>query len=189
MWFARAASHTSRVAAGARDWTTCPGCGLTLPDARPTTDRRLRASSACLDLYDEVVAHGLADPRLAGSHQLRVDAYTAQHVGEETPAIGIAFALIGLHLALERDFTGAQVRAAHTALAAVTESWPRFGAPADPGALTIFDLAAADARAHAAALERWARSVWEAWSHARGAVASLAERHRATIARAAAHAG
>src|SRR6266542_3189043 len=50
-------------------------------------------------------------------HQLAVDAYAAQHAsrdaGGDIPPIGVAYALVGLHLALDRGVPGLRVRAAH----------------------------------------------------------------------------
>ena len=60
-------------------------------------------------------------------HQLTVDAYAAQHapreVGVEVPPISVAYALVGLHLALDRGLSGIEVRAAHQ----------RMGNPTRPG--------------------------------------------------------
>ena len=53
-----------------------------------------------------VVGHELGRlSQLGGLHQLTVDAYGAQHAGPRVPAIGVAFGLIGLHLALDQGWT------------------------------------------------------------------------------------
>jgi hypothetical protein len=48
-------------------------------------------------------------------HQLAVDAYAAQHasreVGGDVPPISVAYALVGLYLALDRRVSGLEVRA------------------------------------------------------------------------------
>jgi hypothetical protein len=113
-----------------------------------------------------VVGHELGHLALLGGlHQLTVDAYAAQHVGPQVPAVGVAFALIGLHLALDEGWTGAAVRAAHQHLAAHPSGWPRFSAPRTPGWLTVADVAGSPSpEEHARRARSWAASVWQAWS-------------------------
>ena len=147
--------------------TTCPGCGLQLiarSDAAPVG--RQHASGECLALLGEVSAREGEHAAVLGRwHQMTVDAYGAQHVATTGPAIGPAFALIGLYLALERGFSGPQVRDAHAHLATPKRDWPRFTPPAGPWPITVADVAAApDAVAHAARVQQWGASVWEAWA-------------------------
>ncbi|MEO6578823.1 MAG: DUF5946 family protein, partial [Candidatus Limnocylindria bacterium] len=105
--------------------TTCPGCGLVLPGNDAPDRAGLNASAACRGMYDEVAAFGLSRPDLgARCHQMTVDAYAAQHVGPSTKPITIAFALIGLELALERGVSGIGVRGAHKELADRRIAWP-----------------------------------------------------------------
>ena len=109
-------------------------------------------------------------------HQLTVDAYGAQHAGAPTPPISTAFALLGLHLALDEGWSGTAVRAAHQALARRHRSWPVFRAPAEPGSLTIADVAASTSPAeHAERVQAWAASVWEAWRPAHDAIRTWAD--------------
>jgi Family of unknown function (DUF5946) len=146
--------------------SACPGCGLRLPVSDWPADPRSNASSACRQLYLSVLGHELSRiPQLGGHHQLTVDAYGAQHVGEQVPAIGSAFALVGLHLALDEGWSGNAVRAAHQHLAAHHTVWPRFEAPAVPGTLTIAHVAGSRTpHEHARRVRAWAASVWQAWS-------------------------
>jgi hypothetical protein len=99
-------------------FTACPGCGLELPFGDWPLDRAVNASPACWHLCTEVIANEMQNVLDLGRfHQLTVDAYGAQHAGEPTPRISTAFALIGLHLALDEGWTGTAVRAAHQYLA------------------------------------------------------------------------
>ena len=112
--------------------------------------------------------------RLGRFHQLMVDAYAAQHPVADGSGIGLAFALIGLHLALDQGWRGDQVRDAHQALAGVPRAWPRFDPPANRGSMTVFDVAmAASPEAHAELVQGWAADVWQAWGHQRSAVIAL----------------
>jgi hypothetical protein len=170
-------------------WTTCPGCGLRMPRAEGPAGARPGASPECHGLYGELAARALSDPRLARFHQLSVDTYAAQHAHPEDPPIGTAFALLGLHWALDRGLSGNQVRAAHQRLAEATASWPPFDRPRRTGQVTVFEVAAAGSwQEHRDLLYRWARSVWAAWAPAHARVEELTKRHWPAIAQAAARA-
>jgi hypothetical protein len=84
-------------------------------------------------------------------HQLTVDAYAARHapreVGGDVGPISVAYALVGLHLALDRGVSGIEVRAAHQRMGKPDQSWPPLHAPERTRAMTVFDVAEADARA------------------------------------------
>ena len=166
--------------------TTCPGCGLELPASGLPPDPRRNASPECWQLYGEVQGFELEHPRLVRDlHQLAVDAYAAQHAPRgaagDAPPIAVAYALVGLHLALDRGVPGMQVRAVHQRMGRPDASWPRLPAPERRGALTVFDVAAAGAMAgsgagHAQAVREWAASVWRAWAGEHAAVVALTDR-------------
>jgi hypothetical protein len=165
--------------------TTCPGCGLELPGSGLPWDPRRNASPECWQLYGEVQGFELAHRELERDyHQLAVDAYAAQHASPdlrgEIPPIGVAYALVGLHLALDRGMPGVEVRAAHQRMGKPDASWPRLSAPRRRGALTVLDVAAAGAMVdspagHAQAVRAWAAAVWQAWAAQHAAVAALSE--------------
>jgi hypothetical protein len=119
--------------------------------------------------------------QLGRFHQLLVDAYGAQHADAVGTGIRVAYSLVGLFLTLERGMNGLQVRRIHQSMGKPQPSWPQFPRPADVGQVTLLDVALAGARAasvegHARALDKWARSVWEAWSAQHAAVAALSDR-------------
>ena len=124
-----------------------------------------------------VVGHELSHiPQLGRLHQLTQDAYTGQHAGPRVPAIGIAFALIGLHLALDSGWSGNEVRAAHQYLAARHKVWPGFEPPSAPAALTVSHVAGSPTpEEHASRVRAWASSVWESWSAEHAAVQEWAD--------------
>jgi hypothetical protein len=166
--------------------TTCPGCGLELPASGLPWDPRRNASPECWQLYGEVQGFELHHIELVRDyHQLAVDAYAAQHpsrnVGGGVPPISVAYALVGLHLALDRGVSGLEVRAAHQRMGKPDASWPHLPAPERVGTVTVFDVAAAGAMVgsvagHAKAVRVWADGVWQAWALRHVAVAALADR-------------
>jgi len=154
----------------------CPGCGLRLPADPAAIPSPYHASAECWRLYGELSAYTMTRGYGEFIHQHAVDAYGAQHVGPGSRPIGVAFALIGLYYACERDYTGRQVQRMHMLLARRSKSWPRFAPPPDPGAQTIADVLAADpGPARDAALHAWARAVWDAWRAEHARVRTLAE--------------
>jgi hypothetical protein len=167
-------------------WTTCPGCWLELPASGLPWDRRRHASPECWQLYGEVQGFELHHLELIRDyHQLAVDAYAAQHAprggGRNIPPIGVAYALVGLHLALDRGLPGVEVRAAHQRMGKPDASWPRLPAPTRTGTVTVLDVAGAgvmvdSAAGHATAVRAWAAAVWQAWVCQHAAVAELAAR-------------
>lgn len=157
-----------------RDQRECPGCRLWLPAVASAGHPRYNASPECWQLYGELSGYTLTLADDEFIHQHAVDAYAAQHAAPTAPAIGTAFALAGLYLAIERRFTGRQVQRAHQLLAPRAKSWPRFDPPASTGRLTVGDvLGKAPGAARDAALRQWAAAVWSAWAPAHPRVDAL----------------
>jgi Family of unknown function (DUF5946) len=166
--------------------TTCPGCGLQLPASGVPWDPRRTASPECWQLYGEVQGFALHHSELVRDfQQLTVDAYAAQHapreVDSDVPPISVAYALVGLHLALDHSVSGIEVRAAHQRIGKPDPSWPRLPTPARTGAMTVFEVATAGAMVgsvagHAKAVGAWAAAVWQAWAAQHATVAALADR-------------
>lgn len=97
-------------------------------------------------------------------HQLRIDAYGAQHVNPDAPRIGSVFALNGLYMFFERGSGNLDVRSAHGIMANSYDDWPRLVPPAKVGELTAYDvLTAGTVDDVESALLKWAREVWESW--------------------------
>lgn len=145
--------------------TTCPGCGVALPPSTWPQAEIFHASRECWEKYGELTAYtqSLRDPRFP--HQHAVDAYAASHVGPRSKPITPFFALVGLHLACERGFSGRAVQLAHMELGRVKRQWPVLAPPQNAGRVTVIDvLAAPPGQVRDTALMEWARSVWEAWS-------------------------
>jgi len=156
-------------------WTSCPGCGIDLPDEGESLERRRNASAACWRLYGEILLHESAWlARVGRLHQLTVDTYGAQHAGGHAPAIATAFGLIGLRLALEDGWTGTEVRAAHQYLARRHRTWPAFAPASITWRVTVIDVAGIGSpEAHEEAVSRWAADVWSSWRREHDRVARL----------------
>jgi hypothetical protein len=126
------------------------------------------------EAYDELCGYtlGRGDPEFI--HQLVVDAYRAQHASEQTKPIGLAFALIGLYLAVEKDYTGRQVQRVHVRLSRRKQAWPRFVLPRDRGSMTaVHVVEAAPPTERERAIHAWCASVWHAYAGSRGEVVEL----------------
>jgi len=159
-------------------YSDCPGCGARLSVAEGHSDGRYNTSAACWRLYGELTAYTLTrgDWESDFVHQLAVDAYGAQHARVEARPIGPAFALIGLYLAYEWNYSGRQVQHMHTLLARRSKTWPHFAPPSHAGDMTILDVMQAPlGEDRDAALRRWGRSVWDVWGDEHKRVRSLFE--------------
>ncbi len=162
------------------DWTACPG-GLTLPPMSDPPDHRVNASPECLRVYGEVAGFASEHAPLMRLHQLTVDTYGAQHGGGTAPPIRLAYSLVGLHLALDHDLSGEQVRAAHQRMGKPDPSWPRLSSPDNFDTITVMAVAEAGVMVdsvpgHEAATQRWAGDVWAACQEQHQTVADLTQR-------------
>jgi hypothetical protein len=127
-----------------------------------------------VDAYHELCAYTLTHWDPAFIHQHVVDAFAAQTASQGTKPIGVSFALVGLYLHIERDFTGRQVQQAHEYLARVKRAWPSFTLPKDRGVITARTVLAQPAGiARDEAIHGWCRSVWDAFRGVQNAVAEL----------------
>jgi hypothetical protein len=132
----------------------------------------MTAEQAYHALCAYTLEHARRDPAFV--HQHVVDAYAAQHAGPASKPIGIAFALIGLCLHVERGFTGKQVQQVHMRLAQRKRTWPSFPLPADRGSMTCLDvLSQTEGPERDRAISAWCRIVWDAFAEAQPAVRAL----------------
>jgi hypothetical protein len=131
------------------------------------------------EAYFEVSAYTLTHGDAAFIHQHVVDAYAIQHASDKSKPIGVAFALIGLYLQLERGFTGRQVQLAHMQLARTRRVWPTFTLPDERGDMTALDvIVTPEGAVRDEAIHAWCRSVWEACSATRDDVIHVLREHR-----------
>ena len=124
--------------------------------------------------FDELCGYTLAlrDPSFI--HQHVVDAFAAQSADEHTKPIKLTFALVGLHLHVEKNFSGRKVQLVHMRLAKKKQSWPRFPLPRDRGRVSVCDvLAVPEGPARTRVIDEWCVSVWEAFRESHHAIAEL----------------
>src|SRR6185369_11003385 len=107
-------------------------------------------------------------------HQHVVDAYAAQTADEQTKPITLVFALVGLYLHFENGLTGPEAQQAHIRMARASKDWPRLPLVKERGTMSAADVIQyTSGPERDAAIEEWARQVWEAWREQHGAVAEL----------------
>lgn len=126
------------------------------------------------EAYDELCCYTLmhGDPRFI--HQHVVDVFIAQNADQNTKHIGLAFALIGLYLHVEKQFSGKEVQRAHMLLAQPKRDWPAFPLPDDRGSITEDEVLACPAGpARDQAIDDWCRAVWTAFSESHPLVRKL----------------
>lgn len=135
-------------------------------------------SSGSRSTHEELQCYTLTLGDRTFIHQHVVDAWTAQRAEPGGKPIGLAFALAGLHLHLDRGFTGREVQRAHMAMARATKEWPCFPIPEDRGTVTAIDvMRAAPGPDRVRAIDSWCASVWAAFHESHQAVAEVVERH------------
>lgn len=155
----------------------CPSCGLTSEPFDGPVDPYNASSPSCWETFGRL--------HLAGTSQMSVDTYMAQHPGLSTPAgrRSVLTHLVGLHLALRDQESAVRIR--HM-LGAVfpdkTLDVPELTDAPDLRGPTVADVVGAEASARHAREMEWARFVWDAWLSQHQRVLELAElarrRHR-----------
>jgi hypothetical protein len=131
------------------------------------------------EAYDELCGYTLAHGHPSFIHQHVVDAFAAQAADEHTKPIALTFALVGLFLHVEKQFTGRQVQRAHMKLAREKHPWPPLSLPRERGAMTAADVLAAPAGPERdVAIHAWTNAVWEAFGENRQTIADLLRAHQ-----------
>lgn len=110
-------------------------------------------------------------------HQHVVDAYTAQTATEDSKLIAVVFALAGLYLYLERNYTGREVQAAHGKMARNKKFLEAIVLPSFRGDITVekvLDVKQDSERTRA--IHEWCSSVWNAFSDQHPTIIQLTEK-------------
>jgi hypothetical protein len=144
----------------------CPGCGLVLPDHDGPTHPHVGSSPACWALYGEVLALQYGRLGYPQCQRLTVDAYAVQHPGRRGPASirSMGLHLCGLSLVFEHHADGPGATALTNQVLAGNPHFVWLPPPVPNGEVTVLDVLESESPDHhCAAVESWARSVWEAW--------------------------
>jgi hypothetical protein len=129
----------------------CPECGA------PVGGR-----DACQKLFDDLGLRAFADSRYAAVRRLTMDCYACQHDRYILSGRSLAAHLTGVAVAIEHG--GAeQVNERVQDWISRTRHVEKPAVPRARGKITIADVAGAAPEDYAAAVRRWADSVWEAW--------------------------
>jgi len=107
-------------------------------------------------------------------HQHAVDAFAAQRADEQTKPIKLTFALVGLYLHIEKQFSGKKGSAGPYEPREQKRPWPVFPLPRDRGAIKVADVLAAPAgHERDEVIDAWCSSVWHAFRESHQLVADL----------------
>ena len=146
--------------------SACPGCGLVLPEAAPSSHPYIGASGACWGLYGELLAREYSNAAYYGVHQLTVDTYAVQHPGvpERRSIQSVALHLMTLYLFLEKGTKISDGPKLHQRMAH-RHSYYWLDPPSFSGRMNVADvLEARTAAEHHELARAWARDVWDAWA-------------------------
>ena len=147
--------------------STCPGCGLTAPEAAGPPPAEHAATAACWGAYGELLSRSYSDARYRAVHQVFVDAYAAQHAGGSSrrEVQAVALCLMTLCLVIEHDVDPAEGPSLHKRMVAHRPDFTWLAPPSQHHLLTVADvLAAQNARQHCRLVRKWSYQVWQAWS-------------------------
>ena len=131
------------------------------------------------DLYNELSYYTLSHTDPSFIHQHAVDAFAAQTANAQTKPITITFALMGLYLYLEKNYSGKQVQMAHMKVAQNKNIvWPRFILPTQRGVVTVADVLQGNpGEERDMLLNKWCVSVWDAYAKSHKQVAGFLDRY------------
>jgi hypothetical protein len=131
----------------------------------------------CQELYNEIAYYTLSLQDNYFIHQLLVDTFASQHSNIYTKPIKITFALIGLYLVNERNYTGKQVQQAHIDLANKNKSWPHFQTSSEQNWITIQDVIKVPDNQKQEMIKKWCKSAWEVWKPEESRLAEIASKY------------
>ncbi len=129
--------------------------------------------------YDEICAYTLSLGDKEFIHQHVVDAYAAQTATPSDKPIGLIFALIGLYLHVEQNYSGKEVQRAHMKLGRQKRKWPQFQLPTERGEISAsMVVAAQEGPERDNLIHGWCVSVWHAYAGNHAAIEAWAKEWR-----------
>lgn len=129
-----------------------------------------------IEAFHELTYYTISHHDPSFIHQYAVDAFAAQYADKNTKDITLIFALIGLYLHLEKNFTGKEVQNAHINLGKFKKEWPRLALPKNRGAVTVYHvISVPEGTERDKAIKKWSASVWEAYANVHADIASVVQ--------------
>jgi hypothetical protein len=129
------------------------------------------------EMYHELAYYTLSHPEPRFIHQHVVDAFTAQTATPETKSIAIYYALVGLYLYLEKNYTGKEVQMAHVKLSSTSKIFEPLDLPMERGDYTIQNvLKHPPGKERDEAIHKWCVCVWDIYKNQRTPVKEFADR-------------
>lgn len=128
------------------------------------------------ELYNELAFYTLSHKGKDFIHQHLVDAYTIQTANENTKPIAIIYALAGMYLHVEKNYTGKQVQQAHVEMSKKSKQFPKITLPENRGTITISDFIKIDnPEEKDQAIHKWCESIWESFLSQHKLITELTE--------------
>jgi len=144
--------------------TVCVACGF-VGESEGPTHAYMSPSAACWARYGEVLAREFNDPGYFRAHRLMTDAYCGQHSvgGDRRARQSLHIHLAALMLWYE-DGVAAERIVDFLRKAARSKQFPALAMPDENRLVTIDAVhGAQDAAGHVAAVQEYARAVFDAW--------------------------
>jgi Family of unknown function (DUF5946) len=155
---------------------SCIGCGAVVDDIPGPVHAYMTSAPGCWALHGALLVRGLEWGVDRGTVQCRTDAYAAQHATNPDPRNrqSVVVHLMSLCATFEIGLAPGATTGLIGGWTHRQGGYPDLISGDHHGALTIVDaLAAPDASAHAEAIHRWARSVWEGWAPQHAQIRSI----------------
>jgi hypothetical protein len=147
--------------------------------ARPTHDY-MTSAPGCWEAYGTLLARSRDWEIDRGTVQLRTDAYASQHATNPDPRNrqSVAVHLMSLCATFELGVPPGRTTALLGEWTHRLGGYPDLISGQRHGPVTVIDVLAAEGgEAHAFAVERWARSVWDGWGERHAEIRDLLAEH------------
>lgn len=145
----------------------CPGCGSLVMDIKGPVHKYIGAVAGCWNIYGKVLAKEFGIYDYPAVHRLTVDAYSAQHPGNESVLTtqSVAVHLLGLFFTLEKNYNNDNTIRLVKRLLLNRDMFYWLEPPEHLGALTIADVyKTKNLNDHARIVKEWAQEVWQSWT-------------------------
>jgi len=167
------------------DYIPCFACGAQSLNIEGECHKYMLSSPGCWVMFCEIMEKEYSDFRYSRAHQFTVDAYSCQHIGEkeDNRAVNsVNIHLSSLYLLFEEGISiseAPKIRDQFSQFYKGKNLLEWLVPPKSLGELTIYNLwDNENPDLHFEIAEKWARSVWECWSHQHHIIAHLVNQIR-----------